>query len=69
MTLSIIPNNYSPEIEGRIEDHKKVAGHLMAAAAHHLKAATHLKDGNYSESDNHSLLAQEYINLAIKTHS
>jgi hypothetical protein len=67
MTLSIIPSNYSSEMEERIEDHKKVAGHLMAAAAHHLKAATHLKDGNYTESDNHSLLAQEYINLAIKT--
>jgi len=63
----MIPGNDSSETDERIEDHKKVAGHLMAAAAHNLKAATHLKNGNRDQAEQHTLLAQEYLNLAIKT--
>jgi uncharacterized protein Yka (UPF0111/DUF47 family) len=49
------------------ENHKKTAGHLIAAAAHHFKAANHLNNGNYEKASEHALLAQEYLNLASET--
>lgn len=57
--------NSSP-IEGQngIENHKKIAEHLIAAATHHFKAASHLQDGNHEKAASSAILAQEYFNLA-----
>jgi hypothetical protein len=47
-----------------IENHKKIADHLLAAAANHFKAATHLKEGNYEKAAQCAMSAREYLNLA-----
>jgi len=47
-----------------IENHKKIADHLLAAAANHFKAATHLKAGDYEKAAQCATLAREYLELA-----
>jgi len=66
MTTSITPSPSALGSEARIENHKKTAGHLMASASHHFKAATYLQDGNQDKYAQHNMLAQEYLNLAIE---
>jgi hypothetical protein len=47
-----------------IENHKKTASHLLAAATEHFKAANYLKLGNYEKAAESAMLAREYLNLA-----
>lgn len=63
---SVTPNISAVESDSRIENHKKTAGHLMASATHHLKAATYLRERNNDKYTQHTILAQEYLNLAIE---
>jgi len=46
---------------------KKVEGHLEAAALHHEKAASQLKEGKYEEAAQNAILAQKYLDLASET--
>ncbi|MGP8214711.1 MAG: hypothetical protein ACLQQ4_04025 [Bacteroidia bacterium] len=55
---------FAAEIQKGVEYHKKTAGYLMAAAAHHYKAANQLNDGNYENATKYALLAKDYLNLA-----
>lgn len=52
------------EKEKGIESHKEIADHLLAAAANHFKAATHLKEGNYEKAADCALIARDYLNQA-----
>ena len=47
-----------------VENHKKTAGYLVTAAAHHFKAAYYLNEGNYDKASQSALLAKEYLGLA-----
>jgi len=47
-----------------IENHRKIADHLLAAAANHFKAATHLKAGEYEKAAECAISAKEYLTLA-----
>jgi hypothetical protein len=62
--MTSITHDMSAESDSRIEIHKKIAGHLMASATHHLKAAFHLQEKNNDKYAQHVVLAQEYLNLA-----
>lgn len=52
------------EEQKRIEGHKKIAEHLLAAAANNFKAAIYLKAGEYSKANQCSDLAKQYVDLA-----
>jgi|GEM_PF-2592614 len=43
---------------------EKVEDHLEAAAAHHIKAADLLNEGEYKKAAKHAMLAQKYLDLA-----
>ena len=47
-----------------IENHKKTASHLAAAANCHLEAAKFYEVGEQAKGDQSTIIAQSYINLA-----
>jgi hypothetical protein len=49
------------------ESEKKIEAHLEAASLYHIKAATHLNEGEYEKAAQNALLAQKYLNLASET--
>jgi len=57
-------NSIPVGVSNNMENHKTIAGHLIAAAAHHFKTANHLRDGNYENAANCAALAQQYFDLA-----
>ena len=59
-------NNYLAYSENMaiIETHKTTASHLLAAATHHFKAASYLKQGSYEKASESAMMAQEYLNMA-----
>ncbi|MGP8215251.1 MAG: hypothetical protein ACLQQ4_06790 [Bacteroidia bacterium] len=48
----------------KAESHKNTADHLLAAAAHHFKAAYYVENGEHEKAEQSALLAGEYLNLA-----
>jgi len=46
------------------ENHKKTEDYLLAAEAHHFKAARYLNEGSYEKAAESALLAKEYLGLA-----
>lgn len=66
MTNTLMPIK-AEKSDSSSENHKKTAGHLIAAAAHHFKAASYLNNGDYEKASRHALLAQEYLDLASET--
>jgi len=46
------------------ENHRKAAGHLISAAAHHFKAANYINAGDVSNANDHTALAQQYFDMA-----
>jgi hypothetical protein len=63
MTTTIITDAGS---QNGVENHKKIAEHLISAATHHFKAASHLQEGNHDKATQCIALAQEYFNLACE---
>lgn len=49
-----------------IDNHKKAATHLEAAAKNHLSAAKHHEDGNHEKAAQSTVVAQGHVNLANK---
>jgi len=49
------------------ENHKKTEDYLLAAEAHHFKAARYLDEGSYEKAAESALLAKEYLGLASET--
>ena len=49
-----------------IENHRKIADYLLAAAANHFKAAGHLKAGEYEKAAQCAMSAKEYLDLAAE---
>jgi hypothetical protein len=46
------------------ENHKRAEDYLLAAEAHHFKAARYLNEGNYEKAAESALFAKEYLGLA-----
>ncbi|MCL5129297.1 hypothetical protein [Algibacter sp. L4_22] len=58
-------NPIDKNIKG-IENHKKAASYLQAAANHHLEAATHHQEGNHQKAAQSTIAAHGNFNLANK---
>lgn len=57
-------NVSSAENQKGIDNHKKTATHLEAAAKHHLEAAKHHEDGNHEHAAQSTVKAHGHITLA-----
>ena len=58
--INISHNKHQEVIEG----HKNTASQLVAAAAHHLKAAHYLQEGDYEKAIQQAQMAMDYLNSA-----
>jgi hypothetical protein len=50
--------------EKEIENHKRIADHLLSAAASHFKVASYIRDGNHEKAAQFTMLAKDSLNLA-----
>ncbi|HEX5169490.1 MAG TPA: hypothetical protein VFW11_09965 [Cyclobacteriaceae bacterium] len=66
-TTTQLYEEVAAENQKGIENHKKTATLLEAAAKHHREAARHHSEGNHDKAAQSTITAQGYLSLAIET--